>query len=69
MNPSLPNCLCGNNTNFVLREFRRTTGSFSISGDRLIFREHQGTADLEQDAVLCGNCLQEIATEDFDVET
>lgn len=68
MTPILPYCPCGNNTNFILREFRRTTGSFSISDDRLNFREHHDTADLERDAVLCGECWQEIATEDFDVE-
>ena len=64
-----PKCACGNTTNFVLREFRRSSGSFRIADDRLVFREGYGTADLELDLVLCGECHAEVVTDDFFVET
>jgi hypothetical protein len=65
---SKPQCACGNTTDFILREFRRSSGSFSIEDDRLVFRGHQECVDLELDVVLCGDCNEEVVTEDFDVE-
>ena len=63
----LPKCTCGNQTDFITREFRRSTGHFLIEGGALTFRERQDTINFEFDAVLCAVCLNEVETEDFNV--
>lgn len=66
--PTLPKCTCGNAENFIMREYHRSAGSFRIEDDKLLFRERYDTADLELDAVVCGECHAEVETEDFDIK-
>ena len=66
--PAMPACKCGNQTNFILREIHRTTGTFRIEEGHLFFKPQHDTADLERDAVVCNECCVDVETEDFDVD-
>ena len=68
MPATLPKCTCGNQTDFITREFRRSTGRFLIRDGALTFRERHDTINFEFDVVLCAVCLEEVETEDFNIK-